>query len=171
VVVILGTFPGPKSLRVGEYYADRQRNRFWSIMEKLVPLLGLDYMAAIDELLQRRIGLWDVIRSCIREGAEDKEIKDPKPNNLGELLRKHPHVRFVLFNGDPAHEYFTQFVRAGLVEVPAGLSFDTLPSSSGNNTRSTTLEKAGVWREKLVAAGALVSLEDRPAAQEGRKKS
>ncbi|MCX6692105.1 MAG: DNA-deoxyinosine glycosylase [Methanoregula sp.] len=60
-LLILGSFPGKRSLIHTQYYAHPQ-NQFWQIMESL---LGVDrhlpYADRIGELVRYRIALWDVI--------------------------------------------------------------------------------------------------------------
>ena len=146
VAMILGTFPGPEALGRREYYAD-PRNQFWSIMDRVLePLSGLDYRAKVAVLLRRRIGLWDVIGSCEREGALDRAIKNPEPNDLADLLRRHPKVRAIYFNGQKAEKYFKRLCKPGHVDLPVGLKLETLPSSSGANTHLTVEGKVNRWR-------------------------
>lgn len=143
--LILGTFPGPESLGRKKYYAD-PRNQFWSIMERIVPSLGdLDYSARGEALLRRKIGLWDVIFSCVRDGAADRAISEAVPNDIAGFLRDHPQVRVLFFNGEAAWKCFRQFHGTGPVQGALGLAFEVLPSSSGANTHLTVSQKSERW--------------------------
>ncbi len=93
-IVILGTFPGEMSLCKKEYYANNN-NQFWR-------LLGLEKQD-FNGLKKLNIGLWDVIESCERDGSSDKNIKNPKYNNLSALKGK-----TIFFNGKAAYNYFVK---------------------------------------------------------------
>gem|GEM_PF-6438153 len=59
-ILILGTFPGVKSLKVREYYGHPQ-NAFWSIMSALFGFpRNAPYQARIDCIRANAIALWDV---------------------------------------------------------------------------------------------------------------
>ena len=70
-VLILGSIPSIKSLEINEYYGN-PRNQFW----KLISLVFGEeiqevYTDKVRCLLKNRIGIWDVISSCYREGSLD----------------------------------------------------------------------------------------------------
>ena len=70
VVLILGSFPGARSLAQQQYYAHPQ-NHFWKILQALWPLdvMGTGYEQRSQWLLSKQLGVWDVYASCEREGA------------------------------------------------------------------------------------------------------
>lgn len=114
-VVILGTFPGELSLCTQEYYANTG-NQFWK-------LLGLDKQD-FNGLKKLNIGLWDVIKSCERDGSADSSIKNVEYNDLSVLKGK-----TIVFNGKKAYKYFlsaqeTQGIDFGVSDK------NVLPSSS-----------------------------------------
>ena len=65
---ILGSLPGDASLAAGQYYAHPQ-NQFWRLVGSLIDedLHLMPYAARLKRLAERRIGLWDVIGSAVRE--------------------------------------------------------------------------------------------------------
>lgn len=75
IILILGTFPGPESLRLCQYYA-HQRNLFWDIMGNICDA-GRDkrYKDRLIILKKKGIALWDVLKSCYREGSMDSNIR------------------------------------------------------------------------------------------------
>lgn len=91
-IIILGTFPGELSLCKKEYYANNS-NHFWC-------LLGLN-KHDMNGLKKLKIGLWDVIESCERDGSLDKHIKNSRYNDLRLLKGKQ-----IWFNGKQAYNYF-----------------------------------------------------------------
>ena len=82
--------PGPDSLKTGEYYAS-SKNSFWKIMSALYngskPFAS--YEEKIECLHKNHIALWDVYKSCEREGALDKDIKKllyPSMEKLKQIM-------------------------------------------------------------------------------------
>ena len=85
-ILILGTMPSPKSREVGFYYGHPQ-NRFWKVLSDI---LNENFPNTKEEkvglLLKNNIAIWDVLESCEIEGASDSTIKNPRPNNLNEIV-------------------------------------------------------------------------------------
>jgi hypoxanthine-DNA glycosylase len=140
--VVLGTFPGAESLRTGQYYAD-SRNGFWAILSIVHgdDYLSLPYSIRTARLLARRIGLWDVLDSCERDGSLDTAIRAPISTDVARLTSSAPCLELVLFNGAKAAREAARFVRAGYHVV-------TLPSSSSAFAKPLK-EKAKAW-EKVI---------------------
>lgn len=117
-VLILGSMPGAESLRKGEYYANN-RNLFWNIMGHL---LGAGperkYEDRLQILTDSGIALWDVLKSCEREGSLDSAIKSEtiEVNDFPTFFKDHPHIRQVFFNGTKAqasYKCFNKLTRSG----------------------------------------------------------
>jgi double-stranded uracil-DNA glycosylase len=142
-VLILGSYPGPRSLASREYYANPQ-NHFWRIMEVL---FGIDRVLPYSERVARlnghRIALWDVLRSCRREGAFDSAIRDAVQNNIPQFLESNPHIRIIGANGNTAGRYLVSGVQEG--PLITGIRVVILPSTSPANTRYTFEEKVKRW--------------------------
>ncbi|MFT3849653.1 MAG: DNA-deoxyinosine glycosylase [Propionivibrio sp.] len=137
--LILGSFPSPASLAAAQYYAHRQ-NQFWRLMAVLLrePLLELAYPEKQQRLLQHRIGVWDVYRSCVRQGALDSAIRLAEANDFSSLESKVPHLRRIFFNGKTSGRFEAGFRERG---------YDTrvLPSTSPAYTLAFD-EKVERWR-------------------------
>ncbi len=157
-VMIFGSFPGVASLEKKEYYGNRL-NHFWFIMSRVtgVDMVSLTYAAKRRTLLACGIGLWDVIGSCRRQGSLDQKITDCRLNNLAGLLRSHPRIKAVFFNGRTAQKFFMHHSSSlcGQKEsyIPAGLYWKYLPSTSPANAGMAVQEKIRVWRKALGKEG------------------
>lgn len=140
-ILILGTMPGKKSLEKGEYYANSS-NCFWKIIKDIFNNgeKFTNYQEKCDCLKENHIALWDVLASCQREGSLDQQIKDEIPNNIVELLEKHPNIRKIIFNGQKSQKSLAQELQCD--EVLA-------PSTSSANTKQTYEEKLTFWKEAL----------------------
>ena len=87
-VLVLGSFPSPKSREVGFFYGHPQ-NRMWRVLacvldESIVPQSTAE---RTEFLLRHHIAMWDTIESCTIVGASDSSIRDvvpqqPFPNTL-----------------------------------------------------------------------------------------
>jgi len=101
--LILGSFPSPASLAAQQYYAHRQ-NQFWRLLGALLgePLSEFDYLGKQRALLRNGIGVWDVYRSCRRQGALDSAIQSPEVNDFSGLRSAAPRLVEVCFNGQTA---------------------------------------------------------------------
>ena len=150
-ILILGSMPGVRSLQAGEYYA-HPRNRFWTILESLglIPP-GLPYENRTMAVAARGIALWDVLRSCERPGSLDSSIvkATEEPNDVGELLRKHPTIRTIAFNGAKAESAFRRHVAPSLpLKARQHLETFRLPSTSPAHAISAE-RKLEAWRRIL----------------------
>src|SRR5471030_994715 len=92
--LILGSFPGVASLDVAQYYA-HPRNQFWRLMGAVInePLTELPYEQRLITLLQRGIGLWDVLAACERAGSLDTAIRHATPNDFASFRLHAPGLK------------------------------------------------------------------------------
>jgi hypoxanthine-DNA glycosylase len=128
-VLILGTMPGNKSLKMNQYYANPQ-NQFWRILSEIT---SNNFITSYEEkkrlLLKNGIALWDVLMHCEREGSLDVNISDELPNDFVDFFHHYPGIRKVGFNGKKAKKLFEKFCL-----YKTGLDYWTLPSTSSANT-------------------------------------
>ena len=124
------------------------RNQFWKLVGALVgeDLYGLPYAERLPRLLAHRIGLWDVLAACEREGSLDSAIRRPAANDFERLHRLCPELETVGFNGQASGKFAGQFEAAGYRTV-------VLPSSSPAHMALSFEQKLAVWR-RLVEADA-----------------
>ena len=139
-VLILGSFPGEASLAAQQYYA-HPRNQFWALLSTILDedLVTQSYENRLKKLRTHRIGLWDVIAACAREGSLDSAIRDVRHNDFALLKQQCPSLKRVCFNGKTSGKQAPLFAEAG---------FDTLllPSSSPAYASMTFAQKLERWR-------------------------
>jgi hypoxanthine-DNA glycosylase len=148
-IIILGSMPSEISISRREYYAN-PRNQFWQIMygvfEAGPPAKAYD--ERISFLRERRIALWDVASSCIREGSSDSSISDPAKNEIMKLLSAHIKIKYILFNGKKAAGLFETLVH----DTPdAGVKLVTMPSTSPAYAAMPMEMKTLIWREEIIS--------------------
>lgn len=134
-VLLLGTMPSPKSRETGFYYGHPQ-NRFWPVLAAVAgepEPKGNDARRAF--LLRRHIALWDVLRACVIEGADDGSIREPEPNDLSRILGG-AEIRAIYTTGARAAALYKRLClpETGRPAIP-------LPSTSPANCRYYTTEK------------------------------
>ena len=146
-VLILGSIvPGEASLRARVKYYAHPRNAFWPIMGTLVGAgpEGSAYSVRLRTLTAARVALWDVLRSCARNGSLDSAIRDEQANDFAAFLDAHPGIASIFFNGAKAEQAFLRHVLPGLgEEVP---SLHRLPSTSPANAGTRFAQKLERWR-------------------------
>ncbi|MCQ2966764.1 MAG: DNA-deoxyinosine glycosylase [Alphaproteobacteria bacterium] len=98
-VLILGSFPSVKSLEKQMYYGN-SRNQFWPIMENIYHCkIKDDEFSRKSFLNEHKIGLWDVLASCDREGSADNKITNEVPNDLENFVKQYPNLKKIIING------------------------------------------------------------------------
>lgn len=139
--------PGTMSLRERQYYAN-PRNAFWKIAAEI---LGFDaaspYPVRVSMLKAHGVALWDVLKSCTREGSLDSDI-DPAtivPNDFRRFFAGHPRIGRVYFNGARAQALYARHVQPNLPEARA-VEYLRLPSTSPANAGVPQAEKLRAWR-------------------------
>jgi hypoxanthine-DNA glycosylase len=97
IVLILGTFPGEKSLASQAYYQNKSHNSFYKIMESLFERpMG---MSDKEFVTQNHIALWDCMKEADRKGSLDSNIKSYMPNEIEGFLNCHPTISTIILNG------------------------------------------------------------------------
>ena len=111
-LLILGNMPSVLSLASGQYYGN-PRNAFWRIIGSL---FGFDadapYSERVTALRAHRVAVWDVLRSCRRDGSLDSSVRPDSmvPNDFEGFFTAYPTLRRVVFNGAAAEKNFRQLV-------------------------------------------------------------
>lgn len=138
--MILGSFPSEASLAARQYYA-HPRNQFWRLLGDLFeePMFERPYEVRLARLLAHRVGLWDVLDACDRQGSLDASITNSRANAFTRLKRRAPHLTDVAFNGGTAGRFAPVFADAGYFTT-------VLPSSSPAHAGRTYEQKLAIWR-------------------------
>lgn len=147
-VLILGSFPGVRSLETQQYYAHPQ-NQFWKILQAIWPSspggVGADsYEKRSAWLLERGLGVWDVYASCQREGSLDTAIRNAVVNDIAGLQL--PQLQAIVHNGGESYKHARHTQTLG---VPVY----KLPSTSPANASWTFERKLAAWREVMERHG------------------
>jgi len=146
-VLLLGSMPGVASLQKHQYYA-HPRNAFWSIMEELFAIdRCAEYAERCSMLSSQKIALWDVLKTCKREGSLDSRIQANSefPNDFDRLFSAHHSINAVFFNGGTAERLYKKHILGpGLVQ-DRGLFYCRLPSTSPAYAAMSFNEKLEQW--------------------------
>jgi hypoxanthine-DNA glycosylase len=146
-VLVLGSLPGPESLRRQEYYA-HSRNAFWRIMTDLCSWPSdLTYAARTAGLTRAGVALWDVCGSAFRAGALDVAIQNSsiKTNDFAAFLTAHRSLGLICFNGTRAEAIYRRRVLPGLSVQLQAIRLQVLPSTSPANATMPYAEKLRRW--------------------------
>ncbi|MGN1457716.1 MAG: DNA-deoxyinosine glycosylase [Acutalibacteraceae bacterium] len=133
-ILILGTMPSPKSRQNNFYYGNPQ-NRFWRVMSDILnEPLPQNNQQRKELMLSHGIALWDVLKSCTIDGADDSTIKNPVPNDLNSVISQ-TQIKTVFTTGKKAYSLYNRFCRQS-----TGIDAISLPSTSPANCRHYTYE-------------------------------
>lgn len=130
-ILILGSMPSVIS-RKSEFYYANKTNRFWKILEILFSVHLESSKEKKEFLLQNKIALWDVIKSCDIKGSSDSSIKNIEVNDIPSLL-KETNIVCIFCTGKKAYELLNKYFKLDVEVI-------YLPSPSSANA-SFTLEK------------------------------
>jgi hypoxanthine-DNA glycosylase len=142
--LILGSFPGEASLAATQYYA-HPRNQFWRLLGAVLgepALHELPYDERLTRVLAHRIGIWDALDACHRQGSLDSAIRNAQPNDFASLHAHAPLLRKICFNGKTAGRFAPVIGAAGYATL-------VLPSSSPANAMLSFDQKLRLWRDIL----------------------
>lgn len=144
-LLILGSWPSPKSWEMGFYYGHPQ-NRFWPLLARLcgcAPPARLDIPAKRALIEGHGLALWDILASCTITGASDASIRDAVPNDIPTLCQTLPIER-VVCNGAAAARLYEKYAQPA-----TGLAALRLPSTSPANAAWSLDRLATPWGEAL----------------------
>lgn len=141
--LILGSYPGARSLAEVRYYA-HPTNRFWQLMAAVAgaPLDALPLAERPAALLACGYALWDVVGRAERPGSLDADIRGAVLNDVAALLAAWPTIGLVAFNGGTAARLARSWSGGVAAETV------TLPSSSAAYTLAFEAKREA-WRAAL----------------------
>ena len=156
-ILILGTSPSNESVKEQKYYANPQ-NQFWDIIYRILES-DWDCFKLVDKsvthperynlLFENRIGLWDVLESCERNGSSDSKIKNPIVNDFAKFTKEYNEIEYVLFNGGKGAKYFYEKYNGECIkdkfESMTFFKMNSTSSQNPNNTFNTLYE----WKSVL----------------------
>ena len=139
-ILILGSFPSPKSRESGYFYGHPQ-NRFW----KVVAAVFADNIPATvaekhDFLIRHHIAAWDVIQSCTITGASDSSITDVVVNDISSILET-ANIRAIYVNGKTAYKHYRKYMEPATCREAV-----CLPSTSPANAAWSLERLTEAWR-------------------------
>ena len=154
-LLILGSMPGRMSLQRQQYYA-HPRNAFWTVAGSLFGFApSLDYEARKKALTDRRVALWDVLRTCTRHSSLDSDIVEASvvANDFVTFFSRHQQLRLICFNGAKAEQSYRRYVLPRLDMTAREIPTVRLPSTSPAHASMSTAQKLNVWREAMTSMG------------------
>lgn len=141
-ILILGSIPSVVSREDNFYYA-HPKNRFWKLISKI---LNVKEPITIEDktklILNNKLAIYDVIKSCDIEGSADSSIKNVKLNNLDLLIQK-SKIEKIIFNGNKAYELYNKYEKNKFSNTKV------LPSTSPANARYSFEKLYNVWFKEL----------------------
>ena len=141
-VLILGTMPGKRSLKLNQYYG-HSGNTFWKLIFSVFDKpFSTDYEERKNILLENNIVLWDVLKACEREGSSDNAILLEEANDFISFFKKHPNIKLIAFNAQNAEAFFYKYSK-----YRPDVKYLTLPSTSPANTWKSFDEKLIEWKK------------------------
>ena len=146
-LLVLGSFPGVKSLHAQQYYGHPQ-NHFWRILGTLwhIDLPALPYAERCATVLQHGLGIWDVYAACERQGSLDSAIRNAVPNDFAAVRPRCPALQAMAHNGGESWRHHRH-------TAALGLPVHRLPSTSPANASWSFERKLQAWRDVLAIYG------------------
>ncbi len=146
-ILVLGSFPSVKS-RENNFYYEHPQNRFWKVT---AAVFSRPVPNTVDKkkcfLLENKIALWDVIKSCEITGSADSTIKSVTPNELSEVLAV-GSIKHIYANGKTAQKLYNKYIKKS-----TGIEITALPSTSPAN--------AAFSMEKLIKEWSVINEHNR----------
>lgn len=147
-VLVLGSIPGRVSLQKQQYYG-HDRNAFWPIMAELFGATCTpDYLQKMQMLTDNGIAVWDVLKSCQRQGSLDAKIslESIELNDFSCFFDEYRLIGRVFFNGGMAENMYKKHVLPVLPQRFGYLEYGRLPSTSPAYAALNFKEKLEAWR-------------------------
>jgi len=141
-ILILGSFPSIKSFEESFYYA-HPSNQFWKIMSAVCnyPINNRDQKIWL--LKSNHIGLWDMVKSCVRDNSLDSSLSDIEVNDIASLLEEYDSIECIAFTGRKAQMlYKMHFDYLDIKTI-------YLPSPSSAYAKMTLEQKIQAYKESF----------------------
>jgi hypoxanthine-DNA glycosylase len=143
-ILILGSFPSVKSREEGFFYGHIQ-NRFWKVISSI---FHTELPKSIEEkkklLLDNKIAVWDVIKSCEITGSSDNTIKNVTANDISLILNS-AKIEKIIVNGKTAEKFYNKYILNKINRKAI-----CLPSTSPANATWTFEKLVEAWKIELL---------------------
>ena len=134
-ILILGSIPSIKSRHYGFYYTHPQ-NKFWQVLSIVYNKnIGKSNEDKKQFLLDNKIALWDVIKSCDIKNSSDASIKNIEVNDINSLILK-TNIKKVYTAGKKAYDLYNKYCLE-----QTNIKAKYLPSTSPANIGNYNLEE------------------------------
>ncbi|MEG0178011.1 MAG: DNA-deoxyinosine glycosylase [Oscillospiraceae bacterium] len=142
-ILILGSYPSPKSREVQFYYGNEQ-NRFWKMLSNIYNVnLPNDINGKKSLILNNSLALWDSLYSCDINGASDASITNPVANDI-KALCSNANIKRILCNGATAYKMYIKFNNIHNIQCMQ------LPSTSPANAAYSLDKLVSLWKPQLL---------------------
>ena len=146
-ILILGTLPGDKSLRTRQYYADSS-NQFWEILSSIYnEKIDANYYSRLCILSNKRIALWDVLKSAKRVGSLDSAIEEETPNDFSSLFERYPQIEAIGFNGVNAQMLFRKYCMSAICSAVENKMRMKAIASTSSSYKLPLKQKVLEWKK------------------------
>ncbi|MBD5423653.1 MAG: DNA-deoxyinosine glycosylase [Allobaculum sp.] len=93
--LILVSMPGMESLREKFYFMDTD-SCFWPLMALIYRMPILNKEDKLKLLQQNHLGIWSIIKSCLRYKSRDDTLEDIVLNDMQPFLAHYPNIKRIL---------------------------------------------------------------------------
>jgi len=133
-ILFLGSIASVKSREIGYPYASPQ-NRFWKVMKSIFNEEIVDYKHF---LLNKKIALWDVIKSCEITGSSDSSIKNVVVNEIWDVIAD-SDIKYIFTNGKKAYDLYNKYIypKTGIKAISLS---STSPANATKNINNLVAE-------------------------------
>jgi hypoxanthine-DNA glycosylase len=142
-VLILGTFPSIDSFK-NEFYYGHKRNQFWKILSNIYNIELNSVEDKLRLLKDKKIALWDMVKSCSRKNSLDSNLKDIEVNDIESLIDRYNSLDTILFTGKKAESLYKKHFSH--LEI----NTQVLPSPSPAYASMKMIEKESIKNRRLV---------------------
>ena len=138
-VLVLGSFPSPKSREQGFFYGHPQ-NRMWKVLARV---FDEPEPATVerrrDFLMRHHIAMWDVLASCDIAGASDASIANEAPNDISAILET-ASIKAIYCAGSTASRLYAKHIQPSV-----GIECVRMPSTSPANASWSLDDLVDAW--------------------------
>lgn len=94
-ILILMSMPGVESEQEHFYFSDSS-SHFWELMAALFHEPAKTREEQLSLLRKHHIGIWSIIKSCLRYQSRDDTIEDIVLNDIRNFLKKYPKIKRIV---------------------------------------------------------------------------